>query len=173
MGAMASQITSLAIVHSTVYSGADQRKHRWPVNSPHKWPVTRKMFPFDDVIMWKYCLQYIPWIMPMVDILLWFGSGQFRDHSGLGLSQWETTLQCNAVCHWLSPCPERSPHFTHILQDYFSENLAIIRWPSRNHSGYEFRQWKATLHCDVVSHWLSPYPIRSLLPQQAEKKYPG
>ena len=22
-----------------------------PVNSPHKWPVTRKMFPFDDVIM--------------------------------------------------------------------------------------------------------------------------
>ena len=25
--------------------------HREPVNSPHKWPVTRKMFPFDDVIM--------------------------------------------------------------------------------------------------------------------------
>ena len=24
--------------------------HRWPVNSPHKWPVTRKMFPFDDGI---------------------------------------------------------------------------------------------------------------------------
>ena len=64
MGAMASQITSLTIVYSTVYSGADQRKHqssaplafvrgthRRPVNSPHKWPVTRKMFPFDDVII--------------------------------------------------------------------------------------------------------------------------
>ena len=64
MGAMAYQITSLTIVNSTVYSGADQRKHqssptlafvrgihRWPVNSLHKWPVTRKMFPFDDVIM--------------------------------------------------------------------------------------------------------------------------
>ena len=64
MSAMASQITSLAIVYSTVYSGTDHRKHqssallsfvrgihRWPVNSPHKWPVTRKMFPFDDVIM--------------------------------------------------------------------------------------------------------------------------
>ena len=64
MGAMAAQITSLTIVHSTVYSGAGQRKpqssaslafmwgiHLWPVNSPHKWPVTRKMFPFDDVIM--------------------------------------------------------------------------------------------------------------------------
>ena len=64
MGGMASQITSLTIVYSTVYSGADQRKHqssaslafvrgihRWSVNSPHEWPVTRKMFPFDDVIM--------------------------------------------------------------------------------------------------------------------------
>ena len=64
MGAMASQITSLTIVYSTVYSGTDQTKHqsstslafvrgihRWLVNSPHKWPVTRKMLPFDDVIM--------------------------------------------------------------------------------------------------------------------------
>ena len=26
-----------------------------------------------------------------------------RDHSGYGISQWETTLQCNVVSHWLSP----------------------------------------------------------------------
>ena len=64
MGALASQITSLTSVYSAVYSGEDQRKHqssaslafvreihRWPVNSPLKGPVTRKMFPFDDVIM--------------------------------------------------------------------------------------------------------------------------
>ena len=64
MGAMASQITSLTIVYSAVYSDPNHRKHqstaslasvrgihRWPVNSPHKWPVTRKMFLFDDVIM--------------------------------------------------------------------------------------------------------------------------
>ena len=64
MGTMASQITSLTIVCSTVYLDADQRKHqssasltflreifRLPVNSPHKWPVTRNMSPFDDVIM--------------------------------------------------------------------------------------------------------------------------
>ena len=68
MGAMAYQITSLTIV----YSVADQSKHQssaslgfvqgthwWPVNSPHKWPVTRKLFfPFDDVIMyWGYHLS--------------------------------------------------------------------------------------------------------------------
>ena len=64
ISAMASQITSLTIVYSTIYSGADQGKHqssaslsfvrgihRWPVNSPHKGQVTRKMFPFYDVIM--------------------------------------------------------------------------------------------------------------------------
>ena len=28
-----------------------RRIHRGPVNSPHKWPVAQKMFPFDDVIM--------------------------------------------------------------------------------------------------------------------------
>ena len=64
MGATASQITSLTIVYSSVCSGADQRKHqssaslafvwgihRWPVNSPHKWPVTWKTFPYNDAIM--------------------------------------------------------------------------------------------------------------------------
>ena len=72
MGAMASQITSLAIVYSIVYSGADQRKHqspaslafvlrihRLPVNSRHKWPVTRIIFPFDDVIMTKV---FVTWL---------------------------------------------------------------------------------------------------------------
>ena len=67
MGSITSQITSLTIVYSSVYSGADQRKHqsyaslafvwgihRRPVNSPHKGPVTRKMFDFDDVIMMRY-----------------------------------------------------------------------------------------------------------------------
>ena len=29
------------------------RIHRCPVYSPHKWPVTRKMFPFDDVIIFS------------------------------------------------------------------------------------------------------------------------
>ena len=69
MNAMASQIASLTIVYSTVYSGVDQRKHqisasltlvrgihRSPRNSPHKGPVTRKMLPFDDVIMVQWNL---------------------------------------------------------------------------------------------------------------------
>ena len=62
MSTMASQITSLTALYSIVYLGADQRKHQssaslafgnspGPVNSPHKGPVKRNMFPFDDVIL--------------------------------------------------------------------------------------------------------------------------
>ena len=75
MSVMASQITSFTIVYSTVYSDPDQRKHqssaslafvqgihRWPVNSPHKWPVTLKMSPFDDVIM-QPARGGVEWVM--------------------------------------------------------------------------------------------------------------
>ena len=70
MSAMASQIACISIVCSTVYPGAYQRKHqssvslafvrginRWPVDSPHKGPVARKMVLFDDVIIicWNKC----------------------------------------------------------------------------------------------------------------------
>ena len=64
MTMMASQITGVSSVCLTVGWGVDQRKHqipaslafvrgihRWTVNSPHKRPVTQKMFPFDDVIL--------------------------------------------------------------------------------------------------------------------------
>ena len=69
IGAMVSQITSLTIVYTAVHSDPAQRKHqssaslafvwgiqRRPVNSPRKWPLTRKMFPFDDVIMMCHIL---------------------------------------------------------------------------------------------------------------------
>ena len=64
MSTMASQITSITTLYSIIYWSVHQRKHqssasltfmrgihRGPVNSPHKGPVTRKMFPFDEVIM--------------------------------------------------------------------------------------------------------------------------
>ena len=99
MGAIASQITSLTIVYSTVCSDPDKKKHqssasltfvwgihRRPVNSPHKWPVTRKMSPFDDVIMalWRHggdkivvsshWALIIIWLKPYLDIRAFVGS---------------------------------------------------------------------------------------------------
>ena len=90
MGTIASQITSLTIVYSTVYSDADQRKHQssaslafvrgihWgAVNS--QWPVTWKIFPFDDVIM--YCLGVQQ-------------SGKIQGNSRLGKSQGKVREFC-------------------------------------------------------------------------------
>ena len=64
MSVMASKITCVTSVCSTVCSGADQRKHqssaslafvrgihRSPMDSPHKVPLTLKMVPYDDVIL--------------------------------------------------------------------------------------------------------------------------
>ena len=93
MGAIASQITSLTIVYSTVYSDADQRKHqssaslafvrgihRGPVNSPNKWPITRKMFAFDDVIMILCLTQYMAQYRGYRPLLLrGFNSDQGKD----------------------------------------------------------------------------------------------
>ena len=77
MSTVTSQITSFSIVCSAVCSDANQRKHqssvslafvrgihRSPVNSPHKGPVPRKMFPFDDIIMY-----YIWYITPKHNLL--------------------------------------------------------------------------------------------------------
>ena len=68
MSAMASQITSLTIVYSSIYSRADKKNMKtsrhWPLwleFTGDRWiPRTKgqqrgKMFPFDDVIMWKFC----------------------------------------------------------------------------------------------------------------------
>ena len=92
MTMLESQITSLTVVYAIVYSGVHQRKHqssaslafvreihRGPVNFPHKWPVTRKMFPFDDVIMWfPVCLALLPYIfVPLaLPVVLVIGDGQ-------------------------------------------------------------------------------------------------
>ena len=74
MSAMASQITSLTTLYSTVYWGTVQWKHRssaslafvrgilrWPLNSPHKRPVTRNKFPFNYAIL-KSISRYLPGI---------------------------------------------------------------------------------------------------------------
>ena len=82
-----------------VCSGADQRKHqssaslafvrgihRSPVNSAHKGPVTRKMFPFDDVIM-------IFWLVP-IGIYWQYHCGPVTPYGDKDLGQ-------NWLRHWL------------------------------------------------------------------------
>ena len=95
MSMMASQITSIASVFSTIYSGADQRKHqssasldfvlgihRSSGNSRHKRPVTRKMLPFDNVIMSRWNISDGCWNWPLP---IFHQTQQSRVHS---LLQW-------------------------------------------------------------------------------------
>ena len=118
---MASQITSLEIVYSTLHSGADQRRHqssaslafvrrihRGPVNSPHKRSVTRKMFSFDDVIMsgWRNgrhpCLPIRTLPFMHVACFCW-RYGHSRHSMASWRHQMETFSALLAICAGNSP----------------------------------------------------------------------
>ena len=77
MSKVSSQIPGVSMVCSAVYLGVDQRKHqrsasvpfvrgiqRWHMNSPHKGPVARKMFPYDDVIVGSRQMlgEFLTWV---------------------------------------------------------------------------------------------------------------
>ena len=129
MGTIASQIMSLTIVYSTFYSDTDQRKHqnsvslafvwgihRWPVNSLQKGPVTRKMFPFDDVIM---LLASIPGDTRLLVICLDTSVSQQARQQASGRHILTITLQdwVSVILHNSEICNAISPG-------------SIITWPS-------------------------------------------
>ena len=65
--------------------------HWRPVNSPHKWPVTRKMFPFDDVIMLSSGQSYqAHWFVD-------FASGEIHN---FGLKVW-SSLASHMGVYWI------------------------------------------------------------------------
>ena len=110
MGTIASQITKVTIVYSTLYSDADQRKHqssaslafvrrihRRPVKSPHKWPVMRKMFPFDDVIMFN-AVQSDTRVV--YDRTSWCS-----DTHGIEIQGWLSPRYCHIALYFVQPAP--------------------------------------------------------------------
>ena len=106
MRAMTSQITGVSIVSSIVCSDADKRKHqssasRWPMNSPPKGQVTRRLFPFDDVIMAS------EWILNFIYQLqlnsLWPSDAKKRKGTESTLAQ--VMASClTAPSHYLNQC---------------------------------------------------------------------
>ena len=155
MGAIASQITSLTIIYSTVYSGADQSKHqssaslafvwgiyRGPVNSPHKWPVTPKMFPFDDVIMSSACILY--------------GANVTRDVQG-------SDNVSNHCRHWLTQCPSYWRYWSSIA----TRGKALTKWGQNKTSAILQTMFSHSFSClKVVVIWckfrLNQFPIVQL-----------
>ena len=156
MGAMASQITSLTIDYSTVYSCANQRKHqssaslafvrgihRGPVNSPHKWPVTRKMFPFDDVIM--MCPQLtnrtpqkgkiMHKASPFYDVIAKWGQPVISKCPNGNISSWPTKLVFDmeqslpAVTHNQTLCSNGLHAKCHMPPEIDSFTVYLCIWP--------------------------------------------
>ena len=135
MSAMASQITSLMIVYSIVYSRRRSKKTSklrvtgplWPND---KWPVTRKMFPFDDVIMWIKTIHLAPTCN--ADSAPYNPSYIPMEH-------------CMGTCHTpdilLCPMSFRSPHLAScisvivkglILTLVWCGSLKCLEWQQRN-----------------------------------------
>ena len=67
----------------------------------------------------------------------------FRDQSRYASSQWETSLQCNDVSHWLGA--------------YLDWSLAFLHYIDRDRSRYMPSQWETLSQCNDVSHWLGTY----------------
>ena len=149
MDTIASQITSLTIVFSTVYSDADQRKHqsfaslaivrgirRGPMNSPHKWPVTRKMFPFDDVIMkGKYMVHMkniiVQDTLPFTTDVCWDQLLRYKWKEFLYIFISTSTIEvnfCLAVTSMglTTACRTCWPSFTHIKYKHMGCNIILL-----------------------------------------------
>ena len=142
MGAMASLITSLTSVYPTVHPGADQRMHqssaslafvrgihRRPVNSTHKWPVTRKIFPFDDVVM------YTSWLLRqhMDDRTLWGNRGRYKA-SVQNHQAFYTVRIIYMYNHWVVLRIPFSPQSVHIvmIKQSTSNFCAFVTYSGRD-----------------------------------------
>ena len=94
-------------------------------------------------------------------------------------SQWETTLQCSVISHWLSaytelslltppPNTRNSQTMCRFFREYSTMHVSVryrelfLAWGS-DHSVYVPIQWETTLQCNVVSHWLGTYTKWSLM----------
>ena len=155
MGAMASEITSPTIVYSTRNLGADQRKHqssaslafvrgihRGPVNSPHKWPVTRKMFPFDDVI------------------ITWFGDGMapvwfslLSVPSPTGTHEVFNSSSLDQIAAILADDVFRCIFLNETFCIFIRISLKFVLRAQLTISQHQFRQWLGT--DQATSHYLN------------------
>ena len=155
MSAMASEIIGITIVYSTVCSGAYQRKHqssgslafvrglyRWPVNSSHKGPVKRKMFPFDDVII-SWCLLY--------------GQGLTKHHSCRDIEK----LICMTWLHTHAVASMMVQWWRHQMDDvikwkHFPRYWPFVRGIHRSQVNSPHKgQWRGSLMFSLICTWIN------------------
>ena len=177
MGAIVFWITGVSIVYSIYCSGADQSKHqssallafvrgfhRWPVNSPHKGPVTRKRFPFDDVIMHtprELCMQFAPWC-----VLLLFGTRQLYVYPSV-LLHWYKGHYSIPHSWLLGPDEQESPEsirnndMASTKQTIIKQQYAFMLW----NISYMMTSWNGNIF-SVTGHLCGNSPAPGEFPAQ-------
>ena len=109
--------------------------HRWPVNSQHKWPVTRKMFPFNDVIMVRKLFQ-CPNIGSNLNIC------HFVKYSHQLIYYWQCTPKSvlKGIMHTI--------FFILHLQNSFTGTAMWLQWYRSNSLYWMWQKWRVPLsHC--------------------------
>ena len=140
--------------------------HRWSMNSPHKSPVTRKMFPFDDVIMladdtgliYFACLS-IHWVRylfflwlckpsKMLFIILPLVLGIPKSHLVETISTWPKILDRK----WTQAL---------ILKLSSDEQLPKISWSWFNNEVFSVRKFPSMVKTDIMSYHINENTLDS------------
>ena len=134
-----------------------------PGNSPHKWPVTRKMFPFDDVTMFRY-LPCRCNVTIMVNVIIVARLKEPRDHN-VGILENKSTLL--TISRLWRNCGPSSYRFNFLLYWYapwvfFCEVVNVLSCSPSMFENTENKQlgWRirhshlaATLFHSLVPWW--------------------
>ena len=152
-------------------------------NSPHKWPVTRKTFPFDDVIMWYYNIT----IKPEICILL----RQTQPTQSWGLSQqhWIQRSTNDALLGWQvevsGVCYHRAPLTSWRSGTFRQTDLDATPWWGKSTWDLSAllllkQNFRQILKCRVsvikghhLSHVGGEIHRRSLYPSATEAEFPS
>ena len=163
MSTLASQITSLPIVYSVVYLRRKSKKHqssaslafvmgihRWSVNSPHKGPVTRKMFPFDDVIM----LAGIPHSLTVCGVRFIL-CGRVVSTQQVWQQYQAVQYVCSNICVTLYRWKTELKQFTSFISDINFITLVIIEIIAEGLYWDLPRFLSKDIRCSMAYRWLS------------------
>ena len=100
-------------------TGLCEGNHRWPVDSPHKGPVTRKLFPFDDVIMIPcyWCHQNnLSWIVPLL--------GTKYELYFFPRNIWIRHIMVSSIL--ATYCLDKSPRIVHAVNTLRASKMAAV-----------------------------------------------
>ena len=179
MGAMASEITGVSIVCSTVCSGGHQRKHqssaslaflrwihRWPVDSPHKGSVRREMFPFEYVIMETavtWCRHYELLLMSFVVV----GLGLLLERRTISTNNapalWKVYMYAQNIYTLWNPYSDViTAHIYSVLPGVWFLYACTLYWPNMmtSSNGNIFRV-TGTLFGEFTGHRWIPLPHKA------------